>query len=142
MKRYFIYSFLTLSLSSYAHIEQGLWRGVVNDSANCYMEVGAQSYENNLRHPLNERIEIKIGSTQYSVKHPAHLDFSKGEVGFNHDLFEGITPTKTGAFALQIKMIHTDHFEGPSELSIMEHNWVTGFKEVVTCRNLELVDKK
>lgn len=128
-----------MSLSAYAHIDQGIWKGVVSPSADCFMEVGAQIFENNLPHPLNERIKIKVGSTDYLIRHPYSINATSGEVSFNHDLFEGVVATKTGAFALVIKMAHTDEFEGPVEFSVMEHNWKTGNKELVHCKELKLV---
>lgn len=139
MKNLFL-SLIILPIIAQAHIEPGTWKGTVNENANCFMEVGAQTYEGGLKHPLNERISITIGSINYSVRHPYSIDTTTGEVGFNHDLFEAVVPTKTGAYALQIKMIHTDEFEGPSSLSVMEHNWKNDQKEIVNCHDLKKVN--
>ncbi|MFZ3229724.1 MAG: hypothetical protein WA160_05940 [Pseudobdellovibrio sp.] len=140
MKNLLLSSILLISISTFAHIDPGTWKGIVAENADCYMEVGAQTFENNLPHPLNERIAITIGSTAYSVHHPYAMNTTDGAVSFNHDLFEAVVPTSTGAFALQIKMLHTAAYEGPESLSVMEHNWKTGAKEILKCSQLKKVN--
>lgn len=139
MKTLFFITLFSVSFVN-AHIDEGTWKGSVRDGVDCYMDVGAQSFEGGLHHPLAERIEIKIGSTIYSVRHPHSIDSVTGKITFNHDLFEGVVPTKTGAFAVQIKMVHSVDFEGPASFSVMEHNWKTGSVELVHCDNLKKVD--
>ncbi len=139
MKKLIVILFFT-AVSANAHIEQGTWKGVVRDGVNCFMDAGLQTFEGGLRHPLAERIEIKIGNTNYTVRHPYSMDVATGKISFNHDLFEGVVPTATGAFALQIKMIHSADFEGPGSFSVMEHNWKTGAVELVQCNELKKVD--
>lgn len=126
------------SLNTYASIEPGTWKGRVSDQANCFMEVGEQTFENGIRNPLNERIAITIGMTKYSVRHPYSINPTDGTVGFNHDLFEAVMPTATGTFALQIVMKNTPDFEGPVSYSVMEDDWASGFKEVVNCYDVKL----
>lgn len=123
-----------------AHIEPGTWKGVVSKDAACFMEVGARTFENNIPNPVNERIQITIGSTAYSVRHPYQIDTNEGKVTFDHDLFESVVPTMTGAFALKIHMKRSETYEGPSRLSVMEHDWKSGFREVVHCSDLKKVD--
>lgn len=139
MKAIFLVTLLTAIFAN-AHIDEGTWKGVVREGVNCFMDAGKQSFEGGLRHPLAERIEIKIGTTTYSVQHPRAIDAITGQVSFNHDLFEGVVPTATGAFAVQIKMVHTEEFEGPASFSVMEHNWKTGAVELVQCNDLKKVD--
>jgi hypothetical protein len=129
-----------MSLSLSAHIEPGTWKGTISPEADCFFEVGAQTFENNMQHPLNERIQITIGSTSYSIRHPYQINPIDGSVTYNHDLFEAVTPTANGAYALQIHMEHSESYEGPTSLSVMEHNWKTGFKEVLNCSNLKKVN--
>lgn len=140
MKNIFL-TFALFSTLANAHIEPGTWKGIINSQAVCFMDVGDQTFENDLKHPLNERISIKIGAITYSVRHPYSINTKSGEVGFNHDLFEAVVPTATGAYALQIKMAHTENYEGPTSLSVMEHNWKTGDKEIVNCHDLKLVSR-
>lgn len=128
------------SMTAHSHIEKGTWRGDVSANAFCFMEVGDTTFINNIKNPLNERIAIQIGQTQYSVKHPHSVDFVSGTISFNHDVFEDVVPTATGAYALQIKMSHNSQGSAPESLSVMEHDWKSGFKEVVACKNLIKVD--
>lgn len=137
----FTLSFI-LNLTAFAHIEKGTWKGIISETANCFMEVEETSFNNGIKNPLNERISIKIGNTHYSVKHPYIIDTNSGHVSFNHDLFEDVVPTEFGAFALQIEMIHASSFEGPKSYYVMEHNWQTGDKEVIHCKDLKLVFSK
>lgn len=133
-------SILFFPLFASAHIEKGTWKGTVREGVDCYMDVGDQFFVDNKPHPLNERINITIGQIDYVVQHPHSINITDGTVGFNHDLFEGVVATATGAYALQIRMIHSEAFEGPESFSVMEDNWKTGFKELVTCNSLKKVD--
>lgn len=126
-------------LFTFAHIEKGTWKGSVREGVDCYMDAGDQTFVDGLHHPLNERIQIKVGLTEYSVRHPYSIDAKTGTIGFNHDLFEGVVATATGAYAIQINMIHSADFEAPGSFSVMEHDWKTGFKELVVCKSLKKV---
>ena len=128
------------SLILNADIEKGTWKGTVREGVDCFIDAGEQTFEGGLHHPLSERIDIKIGQTHYSVHHPYSIDPEKGAVKFNHDLFEGVVPTATGAYAVQINMVHSDEFDGPSSFSVMEHNWKTGDIELVKCLSLKKVN--
>ena len=130
---------MIFSTTVFAEIQPGVWKGVVSDQAYCFMDVGPTTFVNGFPHPLNERIEIKIGQTIYSVKHPHSVNAETGEISFNHDLFEDVVPTATGAFALQIQMDHSTGRERPQSLVVMEHDWKTGFKEVLNCHSLKWV---
>lgn len=139
MKAMLIFLVLATSHKVLAHIEKGTWRGEVSESAHCFMDVGETLFINNIANPLNERIEIKIGQTQYQVRHPYQMDVETGTISVNHDFFEDVVPTSTGAFALQIKVAHAPTYDAPESLVVMEHDWQTGFKEVVTCKNFKKV---
>lgn len=136
----FILITLFFSLFASAHIEKGTWKGVVREGVDCYMDAGDQTFIDDLHNPLNERINITVGLIEYVVHRPYTINTSDGSVGFNHDLFEGIVPTATGAYAIQIKMAHNKTFEGPESFSVMEDNWKTGEKELVVCQSLKKVD--
>lgn len=131
MKKTFIL-LVVLSFQVQAQIESGTWKGNISDEAVCFLDVGAQTYENDIINPLNERIAINIGSTTYSVKHPYSIDPLNGLITFNNDLYEDVVATSTGAFALQIKMKDSK----PAELTVMEDDWASGFREVIHCDQL------
>jgi hypothetical protein len=123
------------SLNLFAGIEIGTWKGKISESANCFIDVGDQTFENNLKHPLNERISFTIGSIKYSVHHPYLMNLKDGSVSFNHEQLEAVTPTSNGTYALQIQLKE----EVPTSVYIMEHNWKTGDKEIIYCTDLKKV---
>lgn len=127
-----------VSHSIYANIQPGTWSGRVSDQARCFMDVGAQTFENNIKNPLNERIEITMGSTTYSVRHPYSINTQDGTVTVNLNLLEAVAPTKTGAYALQIVVEHTSDFDMPVSLSVMEDDWQANNREVMNCFDLKL----
>jgi len=139
MKFFALISILFPLIAS-AHIEKGTWKGSVREGVDCYMDAGDQSFVDGVHHPLNERIQVKVGAIEYVVHHPYSIDATTGTIDFNHDLFEGVVATPTGAYAIQINMIHSEDFEGPAGFSVMEHNWKTGFKELVICKSLKKVN--
>ena len=128
---------LLSALSVSAHIEEGTHAGVTKEGQACSLEAGAQTFENNLPHPLNERIEVTVNGNKFSVHHPSAINITTGEVSFNHDFFEGVLATAVGANALVIKMLHSTDFEGPTEFTLIEHNWKTGEKKSLTCAGLK-----
>jgi hypothetical protein len=123
------------SLKLLAGIEIGTWKGKISESADCFMEVGVQIFENNLKHPLNERISITIGAIKYSVHHPYLMNLKDGSVTFNHELLEAVSPTSSGTYALQIQLKE----EVPASVYVMEHNWKTGDKEIIHCTDFKKV---
>ena len=129
--------FLT-STAAYAHIDQGTWNGETSgDNLKCSMLVGNTTYLNNLKHPLNERIEITIDGQAFAVKHPTTLDFNSAVIDFNHDLFEGELATSTGATAVQIIMNHDPANKGPVSFNLINHNWKTNGTTRVICNSLK-----
>ena len=104
-----LYSVLFISLSALAHVEPGQYRGVDQSGEACEFTVHEQRFENNEPHPLNERIpvdQIKFGSLSlpetWSLSHPPVVDTDKGLARFNHDLFQAVKPSKSGALSLTL----------------------------------------
>lgn len=128
---------LISSFSAFAHIEEGTHTGVAADGQACSFVAGAQTFENNLPHPLNERIEVTVNGDKFVVHHPAVIDIAANKVHFNHDLFEGVLATPVGAKALIVTMVHTADFEGPSDFTLIENNWKTGEKKTLVCKGLK-----
>lgn len=120
-----------------AHIEPGTWTGVGVDNGSCIMEVGPQTFENNVPHPLNERIQIKVGNDTYSVRHPSVIDPKTATASFNHDQFEAILATPEGAQAIVIEMAHSPEFEGPTKFTVISHKWKTNVKIATACSDLK-----
>ena len=137
MIRVFIIS-LFLSASALAHVEVGTYTGVKEDGSVCLMTAGPGFFENNVPHPLNERIPLTVDGQTFVVHHPVVMDSSKGVVSFNHNLFQGVSPTSTGARALEVEMEHSESFEGPRSFTLMEDFWRANKQTSYKCSNIKL----
>ncbi|MGZ5278488.1 MAG: hypothetical protein ACXWC9_01000 [Pseudobdellovibrionaceae bacterium] len=127
---------LIFSIPAFAHIEKGEHQGTTESGETCSMIAGDASFLNNVAHPLNERIEIQIGADSFTIGHPPVVDAAKSIAYFNHDIFQGVLATSTGAKALVIEMIHTETKEGPASYSLITHNWKTNVSTKVVCSGL------
>jgi hypothetical protein len=125
-----------VSFAASAHVEPGTHAGKTADGTACSMEAGVTYFENNAHHPLNERIKITVDGTEFVVGHPPVIDADNAVAYFNHDLFQGIVPTSTGAKALVVDMIHSENKEGPVRFTLIENFWKTGKKTSVVCESL------
>lgn len=125
-----------------AHIEPGLWKGVNDSGAECGFIAGATYFEPNVHHPLNERIRVQVGSDVYTVQHPPVVVSNPATAYFNHDLFQGVLATQTGARALLIAMVHEEGREGPVSFQMIDHSWKTNIRQSVTCKNLKFAGRK
>lgn len=131
-------SFLALIVASsaLAHIEPGVWTGVSLAGKECVLEVYEQSFDRDVRHPLNERIRVRVNGDEFKIYHPRTVDVKKGLVSMNHDRFEGILATAMGSNALVIDMMHSKEFEGPTGYKWIEDNWKTNKSGTITCLKL------
>lgn len=127
----------SLSWTATAHVEPGLYLGKTTSGQTCQMTAGVTYFENNVQHPLNERIKIKIGTDEFVVGHPPVVDRKQNMAYFNHDVFQGVLPTATGAKALIIDMIHSATQEGPTGYDLIQHGWKANQRVVVRCTGLQ-----
>ncbi len=125
--------------AAFAHVEPGIYKGTTADGKECSMTAGKQYFENNTPHPLYERIPVTVGGAAFNVGHPPVINAKDAIVFFNHDLFQGILPTSTGAKALEIEMVHSAEFEGPKSFTLIENFWRANRKESYKCNDIKLV---
>jgi hypothetical protein len=97
------------SLSAYAHVLPGHYEGKDQAGNVCSFTVGKMWFENNLPHPLTERLEVTLVKFQeatvdtvWALGHPPIIDTDNGKNRFNHDIFQQIVPNKTGATSLTV----------------------------------------
>ncbi|MBS1960313.1 MAG: hypothetical protein JST80_12625 [Bdellovibrionales bacterium] len=128
--------------SAQAHIAPGLWKGVNDSGAECGFIAGAGYFEPNVSHPLNERIRIQVGQDVYTVQHPPVIVSNPATAFFNHDVFQGVLATSTGARAILISMSHEEGREGPTGFQMIDHAWKTNIRQSVTCKNLKFAGRK
>lgn len=131
-----IIALLFAGAAAQAHIAPGVHQGVNAQGKPCSMTVGRTSFENNLQHPLNERIEISIDGVAFLVRHPATINSAQGAVGFNHDLFQGLVATTDGAKAVEIEMVHEAGAEGPKAFVMMTDSWRSRQRASYRCQSL------
>jgi hypothetical protein len=125
-----------ISISSFAHIEPGTWTGKTSAGAECSFEAFEQTFEQDLHHPLNERIRVRANGDELMIRHPFGIDGEKGLVTFDHDHFEGLLPTKTGSKAIIIDMAHSEEFEGPTAFRWIDHDWKAKTSTLTVCSGL------
>lgn len=134
-----IFTFIALlSSSSWAHVEPGTYHGTAENGASCSMTAGETYFENQVPHPLNERIQMTIENDIFLVGHPSIVKPEESLAYFNHDVFQGVLPTKTGAKALIIHMVHSEEFEGPASYELIDHAWKSDSRKHLICKNLKL----
>ncbi len=65
MKSVLLIAAVLLGITANAHIEPGTWVGATIKGEECSMLVGDAFFENNMGHPLNERIRITVGADAF-----------------------------------------------------------------------------
>lgn len=127
---------LFIALPSSAHIQVGTYLGKKADGSACTLISKGTTFQNNVRHPLNERVEVVVESETYSLYHPPVINAEKGLASFNHDAFHATRPTAYGADAVVVTMSHAEGKEGPTAYALIQHSWKTEQSTVMTCSNL------
>lgn len=122
------------SLNVLAHVEPGSHKGKDANGQECEMIAGNTYFLNNQKHPLNERIEIKVGNDTFVVGHPPVISAQDKLAYFDHDQFQGILPTNIGAKALIIKMEHSETFEGPTGFTLITHEYKNDTRTALECQ--------
>lgn len=130
------------SFSALAHIELGTYKGTNSSGYECNLHVMEQYYIDNKKHPLNERVKVavesnKLSKTNFTVNHPSAINVQTLEVSFNHDQFQGLLATSTGAQALIVEVSHEPTKEGPQAFIFVDHNWKTGNRIPFECKDLK-----
>lgn len=128
---------LSSAVPAFAHVEAGTWIGTTPAGASCSLLAGNQYFENNIQHPLNERIPIQVNGTQFIVGHPPVVSTTQPSAYFNHNMFQAVVPTSTGAMALVIDMVHQESYEGPTGYHVITQNWRTGAVTKMDCLNIK-----
>lgn len=122
-----------LSLSGWAHLEVKSYAGKDLQGAACTVDVKGIAFQNNMAHPLNERVEVHFTGQTYFLSHPSNIDMSTGAVSFNHDYLQTVVAQKTGAEAVVLHMNHEEGAEGPTKLVRSVHDWKSGTVEKSVC---------
>jgi hypothetical protein len=71
------------------------------------------------------------------MSHPPVVDVATSKAHFNHDIFQAVLATDTGARALVIEMDHVQH--GPLSFVLIGHAWKDDVRVARKCTGLKLV---
>ena len=110
MKSLIALLFITTTATAIAHVAPGKYVGKDQNGKLCSFVVGEAFFENNLPHPLNERLPVEaiefdnttLAAQAWSLGHPPVNDIERGLVRFNHDLFQAFIATPTGGASVTI----------------------------------------
>lgn len=127
---------LLLSVKSFAGIEIGKYQGT-SEKGVCNLEVLSYSYEGGVHHPLNERVAVIENGFEWTVKHPPVINEEAGKVRFDHNFFEAVLPTPTGAKFLKMTINHDVEPHAPTSYTFIEDNYKDSSKSMKeVCSNL------
>lgn len=131
---------LLSSVSSFAGLELGKYQGTSAKGV-CNLEVVSYSYENDVKHPLNERVKIIENGYEWIVRHPPVINVEAGKVRFDHNYFEAVLPTPTGAKFMQMTINHDAEPHAPTSYTFIEDNYRDSAKSIKeVCSNLVKVE--
>ncbi|MES2767510.1 MAG: hypothetical protein V4596_00070 [Bdellovibrionota bacterium] len=130
MKLFAFITALSISVTSFAGIDIGKYEGTSQKGEPCKLEVLSYSYENDVHHPLNERVTIVENGTEWIVRHPPVINEEEGKVRFNHNFFETVSPTPTGAKFLKMTINHDAEPHAPTSYTFIEDNYKDATKSV------------
>lgn len=137
----FIFALL-FTVTSFAGLETGKYVGTTKNGEVCAIEVVSYSYENNAKHPLNEKVLVIIDEMEWTVKHPPVVSVEEGKVRFDHNFFEAVIPVATGAKFLQMTINHDVEPHAPTSFTLIEDNYRDSSKSSkIVCTGLVQVSK-
>ncbi len=106
---------LLFSNHVFAHLNLGVYKGIDANQQECSITIKSISFENNMKHPLNELVEIEWKSNVVVLKHLAILNTEANTAFPNSDALSKVEAIKGGAKYWDLKIQHTDSYTGPTE---------------------------
>lgn len=125
-------SSVLVSTQAFAHVEKGDYKGLDQNGKACAFTIGEMWFEGEIEHPLTERIEVsklvfegfKPVLNQFQTGHPPVVNLESGLARFNHDIFQDIAATATGAVSVTILKQKEESKEGkPVGIIYIEDNY-------------------
>ena len=124
-----------ISTSAFAHFKIGTYKGTSLTGEACQFEILNVKFKNKLKHPLNERVSIKIGNYKKAITmtHLPQVDLVNLKVRPKKGVLSAVKATKSGAQAVELVM----NEEGPVHLSFITDNYKDKTQsQRYTCQNL------
>lgn len=131
-----------VSVTSWAHVEIGTYQGVTRDGKPCAIKANSVTFVDDVKEPLNERVEIQVDALKMSLQHLPQVNPATSEVGFDHDHLTGVLANKANRIAIVLTMDHTEGHDGPSKLELVVYDKANTEQSVtLTCSELKYVGK-
>ncbi len=112
--KFWILGIILVGSFALADLDSGHYQGVDSSGLSCEILVGDVSFENGVKHPLNERVSVVVNGQEWSLSHPKVIDEESGKVRFNHSYFEAtISTARDGKFGAQYLKMTIDHDAEP-----------------------------
>lgn len=137
MKKLIILALSLLALNTFAGLELGIYEGVDGEEK-CLLSVNNVSYLNNVKHPLNERVEVLVSFSEsnFIVTHFPIINTEEVNVSAETELLKGAQASAEVVEAVVMKMIHSTDYHGPDSLTYIHHDLTSGEKTKKICANL------
>lgn len=125
MKKFLILNFVLglLIQSAYAHVEIGEYRGVDSNKQNCSFQVKSVVFLKGIKHPLNERVEILVGTETLTLQHLPVINFDALTVEQEKEVLTGTSVNDEAKLGVVLKMDHSNGHDGPSVFSMVTDNF-------------------
>lgn len=132
---------LTFSMVSMAHLEVGIYEGSIEvdgASVKCIMGVNDIRFTNNVKNPLNERVDVQVSfsETNFELSHLPIINEVDLSVKPESGVLKGAYGTSESVEAVSLKMIHSDDYSGPDSLTYISIDVASGTKVKKVCKNL------
>ena len=121
--------------AAFANIEPGTYNGKDAAGQACSFLVADSFFANGMKHPLNERVNVKYGEMSLALSHPPLVDLSTLTTSFTHEVLQAVIPTESGANAFVVKMNHEKH--APESFTVIMNDWKNDTKSSLICSGLE-----
>jgi hypothetical protein len=131
---------LVTAAPALAHLELGEYRGTTDQGAECAFVVQSVSFENGVRHPLNERVAIDLPDFHraYVLSHLPVINRESGKVTSDKAHLTGAFAAANGqVYAASLTMIHRQDYSGPDTLLLISNEGFlncSGFAHVIAER--------
>lgn len=125
------------SLAAHADVEYGVFQGTDQNGLTCEIEVLVKWYAHNEKHPLNERITVRVDGLHWDLAHPAVVVESDSKVRFDHSYFHHAEATREGAEYLRVNIDHDSEPHAPTSYTLFQDNYRDSTKSrKVVCSEL------
>ena len=129
---------LTISETAHAHLKMGTYLGrEASTGEPCSVEIHAVRFEGNVRHPINERVEIFYAGKAWTLRHPALINPTEGTVRPSSDSLEAAHGVPGAADAFQLIISHAPGKDGPTAFYAIHDNYKDPSQSAqVSCQDL------